>query len=88
MPLLIKASTWKVVEMGLVPEDRASARSDELEARSDARWRVHAVANTLDGITERWPATRVESVGDRLACGAVGSRPLAADGARIREFAG
>ena len=42
--------------MGLVPEDRASARSDEPEARSDARWRVHAVANTLDGITERWPA--------------------------------
>ncbi len=38
--------------MGLVPEDRVSARSDEREARSDARWRVHA----LDGIAERWPS--------------------------------
>ena len=28
--------------MGLVPEDRASARSDEPEARSAARWRVRA----------------------------------------------
>ena len=42
MPLLITASTEEV-GMGLVPEDRASARSDEPEARSDARWRVRAV---------------------------------------------
>jgi len=42
--------------MGLVPEDRASARSDEPKARSDARWRVHAVADALDGIAERWPS--------------------------------
>ena len=32
--------------MGLVPEDRASARSDEPEARSDARWRERAVLGT------------------------------------------
>ena len=42
MPLLITASTWEVFGMGLVPEDRASARSDEPEARSDARWRERA----------------------------------------------
>jgi integrase/recombinase XerD len=30
--------------MDLVPADRASARSDEPEARSDARWRVRAAA--------------------------------------------
>jgi hypothetical protein len=33
MPVLITASTWEV-EMGLVSEERASARSDEPEARS------------------------------------------------------
>ena len=42
--------------MGLVPEDRAIARSDEPEARSDARWRERAGGDTLDGIAERWPA--------------------------------
>jgi len=42
--------------MGLVPEDRAIARSDEPEARSDARWRDRATAATPDGIVERWPA--------------------------------
>src|SRR6185312_7674460 len=41
MPLLITASTEEV-SMGLVPEDRASARSDEPEARSAARWRGRA----------------------------------------------
>ena len=41
MPVLITASTWEVW-MGLVPEDRASARSDEPEARSAARWRGRA----------------------------------------------
>ena len=35
--------------MGLVPEDRASARSDEPEARSDARWRVRAAAAGAGG---------------------------------------
>ena len=33
MPVLITASIWEV-GMGLVPEERASARSDEPEARS------------------------------------------------------
>jgi integrase/recombinase XerD len=55
MPLLITASTWEVVGMGLVPEGRASARSDEPEARSDARWREHAWLDTPDGIASRWP---------------------------------
>ena len=41
MPVLITASTEEV-GMGLVPEDRASARSDEPEARSAARWRGRA----------------------------------------------
>ena len=42
--------------MGLVPEDRASARSDEPEARSDARWRERGLGDTPEGIVERWPA--------------------------------
>jgi integrase/recombinase XerD len=42
--------------MGLVPEERASARSDEPEARSAARWRVRAAAGTPDGLVERWPS--------------------------------
>jgi integrase/recombinase XerD len=41
--------------MGLVPEDRASARSDEPEARSGARWREHAPGNTPARLAERWP---------------------------------
>ncbi|MGI8428600.1 MAG: tyrosine-type recombinase/integrase [Solirubrobacteraceae bacterium] len=55
MRMLITASTWEV-GMGLVPEDRAIARSDEPESRSDARWREHATAATPDGIGDRWPA--------------------------------
>jgi integrase/recombinase XerD len=55
MPLLITASTWEVVGMGLVPEDRASARSDEPEARTDVRWREHAAADTPEAIEARWP---------------------------------
>ena len=43
MPVLITASTEEV-GMDLVPEERASARSDEPEARSAARWRVRAAA--------------------------------------------
>ena len=42
--------------MGLVPEDRASARSDEPEARSDARWRERASCDTPEPMAERWPA--------------------------------
>ena len=45
MPVLITASTEEV-GMGLVPEDRASARSDEPEARSAARWRGRAAEDT------------------------------------------
>jgi site-specific recombinase XerD len=56
MPLLITASIQEVVGVGLGPEDRASARSDEPEARSDARWRERASLGTLDGIAVRWPA--------------------------------
>jgi len=41
--------------MDLVPEHRASARSDEPEARSAARWRERASVMTLDGMVERWP---------------------------------
>jgi hypothetical protein len=55
MRVLITASTWEVL-MGLVPEDRAPARRDEPEARSDARWRERATAATPDGIVARWPA--------------------------------
>jgi site-specific recombinase XerD len=55
MPLLITASIEEV-GMGLVPEDRASGRSDEPEARRDARWREHASLDTLDLIGARWPA--------------------------------
>ncbi len=42
MPLLILASNEEV-EMGRVPEDRAGARSDEPDARSEARWRLRLV---------------------------------------------
>ncbi len=42
--------------MGLADEDRAIARSDEPEARSDARWRERPAAGTPDDIAERWPA--------------------------------
>ena len=55
MRVLITASTWEVL-MGLVPEDRATARSDEPEARSDARWRERATAATPDRVADRWPA--------------------------------
>jgi integrase/recombinase XerD len=55
MPLTFMASTWEVL-MGLVPEDRAIARSDEPEARSAARWRERATGATAAGIAERWPA--------------------------------
>ncbi|MGZ4215269.1 MAG: tyrosine-type recombinase/integrase [Solirubrobacteraceae bacterium] len=54
MPVLITASTEEV-GMGLVPEDRAIARSDEPEARSAARWRERATVDTLDAVIERWP---------------------------------
>jgi integrase/recombinase XerD len=58
MPALIVSSTEEV-GMGLVPGDRASARSDEPEARSAARWRVHAVgdpsAERDAAIVSRWP---------------------------------
>jgi hypothetical protein len=53
--MLITASIWEV-GMGLVPEDRAIALSDEPEARSDARWRELATDGTPNGIAERWPA--------------------------------
>ena len=52
--LVITASTWEV-GMDLVPEDRASARSDEPEARSAARWRGRAAGSTPAGLAERWP---------------------------------
>jgi integrase/recombinase XerD len=55
MRVLITVSTW-VVGMGLVPEDRAIARSDEPEARSDVRWRERASAATPDEVVGRWPA--------------------------------
>lgn len=55
MPVLIEVSTWEV-GMGLVPEDRAIARSDEPEARSAARWRERPVGDTPDGLVERWPS--------------------------------
>ena len=51
MPLLILASTEEV-EMGLVPEDRASARSDEPEA-SEARWHGRAAVGSPECIAER-----------------------------------
>jgi site-specific recombinase XerD len=41
--------------MGLVPEDRASARSDEPEARSAARGRVRGPGDPSDAIATRWP---------------------------------
>jgi len=55
MRVLITVSTWEVL-MGLVPEARAIARSDEPEARSDVRWREHPAASTPDDLAERWPA--------------------------------
>jgi integrase/recombinase XerD len=55
MRLVITAST-REVEMGLVPKDRASARSDEPEARNDARWRERGLPETLEAIAARWPA--------------------------------
>jgi integrase/recombinase XerD len=55
MRVLITVSTWEV-GMGLVPEDRAIARSDEPEARSDVRWRERASAATPDEVVGRWPA--------------------------------
>lgn len=42
--------------MGLAEEDRAIVRSDEPEARSDARWRVRPSGATPAGLAERWPA--------------------------------
>jgi integrase/recombinase XerD len=54
MPLTFMASTEEVL-MGLADEDRAIARSDEPEARSDARWRERAAAATPEGLAERWP---------------------------------
>ena len=59
MPPLITASTEEV-GMDLVPEDRAIARSDEPEARSDARWRERAVADTPDGDRGALAGARVE----------------------------
>jgi integrase/recombinase XerD len=55
MPALITASIEEV-GMGLGPEDRACARSDEPEARSAARGRGRAARDTPVGIVERWPA--------------------------------
>jgi integrase/recombinase XerD len=49
------ASTEEVL-MGLAEEDRAIVRSDEPEARSDARWRERPTALTPDQFVERWPA--------------------------------
>src|SRR5436309_2462642 len=48
MPLLITASTEEA-SMDLVPDGRASARSDEPEARSAARWRVRPSAGGGSG---------------------------------------
>jgi hypothetical protein len=55
MPVLITASTWEV-DTGLVPEDRACARSVAPEARSAARRRGRAIDLTPDGLVDRWPA--------------------------------
>jgi site-specific recombinase XerD len=55
MPALIAASTEEV-GMALDPEDRAIARSDEPEARSNARWRERATVDTPEAIAARWPA--------------------------------
>ena len=44
--------------MGLVPEDRAGARSDEPEARSEARWRERASFDTSESVGARWPVLR------------------------------
>ena len=71
------------------PEDRASARSDEPEARSDARWRVRANADSPDGhrrrAGRRWRRTRSAVA---VAGAAAGSRPVAADGRGVRPVAG
>jgi integrase/recombinase XerD len=55
MRVLITVSSWEVL-MGLDGEDRATARSDEPEARSDARWRERDTAAIPDRIADRWPA--------------------------------
>jgi len=57
MPVLITASTEEV-EMDLGPEERASAQSDEPEARSAARWRGRAAGHTPHGLVDRWPSLR------------------------------
>ena len=41
--------------MGLGPEGRAIARSDEPEARSAARWRGRATDDSPGELVERWP---------------------------------
>jgi integrase/recombinase XerD len=64
MPLTFMASTWEVL-MGLVPEDRAIARSDEPEARSAARWRERATDATPAGIAVRWPVLASRSTAVR-----------------------
>ena len=58
--------------MGLVPEDRASARSDEPEARSDARWRERASwtpSTASRRVGRRSRRTRRRSVG--LCCSGI-----------------
>ena len=79
MPSLITASTEEVV-MGLAAEDRAIARSDEPEARSDARWRERAVGGH--------PRRRSPSAGRRWRRpdgGAVAGAAARISGARRRR---
>ena len=64
MPLMFVASTWEVL-MSLADEDRAIARSDEPEARSEARWRERATGNTPAAIAERWPGLASRSTAVR-----------------------
>jgi site-specific recombinase XerD len=64
MPLTFMASTWEVL-MSLADEDRAIARSDEPEARSDARRRERATATTAAAIAGRWPALAPRSTAVR-----------------------
>jgi integrase/recombinase XerD len=64
MPLMFVASTWEVL-MSLADEDRAIARSDEPEARSEARWRERAAGNTPAAIAERWPGLASRSTAVR-----------------------
>jgi Phage integrase, N-terminal SAM-like domain len=61
MPLMFMASTWEV-GMGLAEEDRATARSDEPEARTAARWRERATSGAPEDIAERWPALASRSI--------------------------